>query len=277
MRFKGFVLSAGFGTRLRPVTYKVPKPLVELGNKPLIAFGIDLLKKAGINEIGINAHYKGEFLKKYAEENHLAFFYERNILGTGGYLLNLGDFFNTPLVTVNCDTVFFEDRGIVERLKKYFLSNPFLAVLVLAKRNNKALTPIEASNGKVVKIGGEGDYFFTGLQILSPEILPYVKTSIVETYNILISKGLLGFVEFGGVWFDCGTLEGLIDANLYLNGAEKSFVYQRAEISGEIVLEGSVIYPGAKVWGEGMLRNCIVYRNASLHLKKERIENRIIV
>src|SRR5687768_7730689 len=111
---KSMILAAGFGTRFRPVTYTLPKPMVPLLNKPLIAWAVDSLIAAGTDEIIVNLHHLPEALERYLTEAYAGrvtfrFSFEEEILGTGGgvrrvrpHLENETDFF-----LVNGDTVQF--------------------------------------------------------------------------------------------------------------------------------------------------------------------------
>ncbi len=275
MDLKGFILSAGFGTRLKPITDTIPKPLVKIKNKALIDYGIELLKKSGIEEIGINIHYKKEVLIEEAKKRKLYCFYEEKLLGTGGYLLNLKNFFDRPMVSVNCDTLFFEENIIQKLIETHFREKNTIT-LVLKKIKNEPHTPFKVYKDKVKAIGEEGEYFFTGLQILSPEVLNHIEFSIVDTYKKLIRQNKLGFVEFNGKWFDCGTLNGLINANKFLFSSKDNVLYPNAEVSKDINLKNSVVYP-AKIKGKGEIVNSIVYENAVINLQGEKIENKIIV
>ncbi len=97
---KALLLAAGLGTRLRPLTEKVPKCLVDIGGKPLLQYHLDLFEKHGITEILINKHYLAkeveDFLKTYKLKNknlkiHSVF--EPELLGSAGTLRENGNFF----------------------------------------------------------------------------------------------------------------------------------------------------------------------------------------
>ncbi|MGC9011297.1 MAG: nucleotidyltransferase family protein, partial [Candidatus Micrarchaeia archaeon] len=82
------VLAGGLGTRLRPITNKIPKPLVKIGRKPTIAHVIDEIERNGINDIYVSIGYKAEmiesYLKNYRTGSNLVFIKEKSPLGTGG-------------------------------------------------------------------------------------------------------------------------------------------------------------------------------------------------
>ncbi|HSP89145.1 MAG TPA: nucleotidyltransferase family protein [Ignavibacteriaceae bacterium] len=87
---KAFLLAAGLGTRLKPITNSIPKCLVPICGKPLLGWWIELFKKHGIDEVLINLHHFPERVKEYLEKNSygikFVFFYEENLLGSAGTL-----------------------------------------------------------------------------------------------------------------------------------------------------------------------------------------------
>lgn len=88
---KAFLLSAGLGTRLRPLTNDLPKCLVEICGKPLLYIWLDLLEKYEIDEVLINTHYFAEkverAVKKRCNKIKIKLFYEENLIGSGGTIL----------------------------------------------------------------------------------------------------------------------------------------------------------------------------------------------
>ena len=108
---KAMILSAGLGTRLLPVTGKLPKPLVPVLNIANILFGISLLKKAGIRDVIINTHHLPDTLENFFKKNHswgihISFSREEILMGTGGGVKKAEPFFQgQPFVLLNCDFI----------------------------------------------------------------------------------------------------------------------------------------------------------------------------
>ncbi|MCU7834957.1 MAG: nucleotidyltransferase family protein [gamma proteobacterium symbiont of Taylorina sp.] len=105
---KALLLSAGFGTRLRPLTETIPKCLVPIAGKPLLAYWLELLMDAGITEILINTHYLSEQVESFIEcspfKDKVTLVYEAELLHTGGTLLKNSSFFdNTPFLVIHAD------------------------------------------------------------------------------------------------------------------------------------------------------------------------------
>jgi mannose-1-phosphate guanylyltransferase len=108
---KALVLAAGYGERLRPVTDTIPKPLVEIGGRPLIHYPLLLLKHANIRDVAVNVHHLPDEIRAVLGDGQalgLAIKYspEPILLGTGGPLLALRDYFHDePFLILNGDTI----------------------------------------------------------------------------------------------------------------------------------------------------------------------------
>src|SRR3954466_14571451 len=94
---KAILLAAGLGTRLRPLTDNMPKPLLPVGDRPLIEYNLMLLKKYGITEVAINLHYHGEKIRECLKDGRdlgmkILYSEEPEILGTGGGIKKISHF-----------------------------------------------------------------------------------------------------------------------------------------------------------------------------------------
>jgi len=93
---KAFLLAAGMGTRLKPITDSIPKCLVNVCGKPLLSWWIDLFQKHGVDEVLINLHHLPDQVIAFIESNNsevrFKFFYEEQLLGSGGTLRENKDF-----------------------------------------------------------------------------------------------------------------------------------------------------------------------------------------
>jgi NDP-sugar pyrophosphorylase family protein len=108
---KALVLSAGYGERLRPLTKTIPKPLLEVGGRPLIHYHLLMLKAAGITEVAINVHHLAAQIENALGDGDalglsITYSRETELMGTGGSLLALRHYFGeAPFVILNCDTI----------------------------------------------------------------------------------------------------------------------------------------------------------------------------
>ncbi|MFI5398711.1 MAG: NDP-sugar synthase [Candidatus Binatia bacterium] len=108
---RAMILAAGKGSRLRPLTDSVPKPLVEVAGRPMIAFALQLLRRAGIDEVVINLHHLGDQIRTTLGDGsaygvHITYSEENPILDTGGAIAAAREFLcDDTFVVVNADVV----------------------------------------------------------------------------------------------------------------------------------------------------------------------------
>src|SRR3954447_14336937 len=115
---KAMVLAAGLGTRLRPLTYEIPKPMVPVLDRPVMAHIVNLCERQGFDELVANLHYFPETIRDYFGDR-LTYFYEEELLGTAGGVRNVREFFGEdPIVVVSGDALTdIELTKLVERHK----------------------------------------------------------------------------------------------------------------------------------------------------------------
>jgi NDP-sugar pyrophosphorylase family protein len=139
---KALVLSAGRGERLLPLTETVPKPLVHLGGRPLIDYPIRMLAHSGVTEIAINAHHLAAALETALGRGdalgvRITWAPETVLLGTGGPLVGLRDFFGSETFAVlNCDTIIDLD---LHALAGFHRARGALATMVLRSPDDSAI------------------------------------------------------------------------------------------------------------------------------------------
>ena len=108
---KAMILAAGFGKRIHPLTLKLPKPLLKIGNETLLSNSLKFLEFFGIRKVVINIHYLGEQIVDYINNNQfnltINIVREKDkILDTGGGVLNAIKYFPTePFLIINPDTI----------------------------------------------------------------------------------------------------------------------------------------------------------------------------
>lgn len=269
---KAMLLAAGFGTRLRPVTYTLPKPMVPLCNEPLIAWVAEAYLAAGVRELIVNLHHLPEAIERDLPrrfpEATFHFSFEPEILGTSGgvrkvraLLENDDDFF-----LANGDTI---QTPPLEALTRARRERDAIAALVL--RHPPAgdrFTPVYLENGNVTGFGkGAGEaLMFSGVHCISTRVFDSIPEKdfsgiVDEVYQPLIDSGretVAGIVD-DGLWFDIGTPQRYLIASNGLReklaGAGGSVIHESARISGSI--ERSVV--GERSVIEGTLRDSVVW------------------
>ncbi len=221
---KAMILAAGLGTRLAPLTAYRPKPLVPVGNRPLMDRTIYWLKTHGVDEIIVNAHHHRDQMRHYLKESisfgvriHLS--EEPEILGTGGGIRKTEWFWDSdPFIVVNGDIVTDIDLSAAYRAH---VENRNLATLVL--HDFAPFNQIGMNRQKdILEINPDpkpGRLAFTGIHILEPDVLNHIPpgraSCILESYRDLIRQGrtVRGHVVQNHCWRDAGTIESYMAAN----------------------------------------------------------------
>ncbi|MBN2040152.1 MAG: NDP-sugar synthase [Spirochaetes bacterium] len=300
---KGFIFAAGYGERLRPLTDSTPKSLLPVFNLPSICYAVLFLKKAGIDHIVCNLHYRSEDIIDYFRANdyfgvRIDFSVEEEILGTGGGFKKceslIGD---SEVMLINTDIIMdLDPQSLIESHRK----NGFPATLVLRRTEMaSAIGPVGIEGNRVIDFknflgtGGKSAYIYTGSGIVSPAIFKYLTnefSSIVYTgYIDLIKYHSVGFYEHQGYWYDTGTIESYLNVHVELLkkvdelreqmsqilGLVPEIISADAEIAESSGIMDSIIGKGAII-GEGVLIQRSVILPHAVVRKNSVIRNSVV-
>ena len=218
---KALILAAGFGTRLRPYTNHTPKPLFSIGGRPLLDIIIGNLQKAGCEAVIINTHHLHQQIEAFVAARSyslaVATRYEPQILGTGGAIKNVADFWDhRPFMVINADIVADIDLAAVYR--SHCRHHP-AATLVLcddpvfnsvAVKQNKWITGF-GDQSQISEQPAERLLTFTGIQVLEPRVLDYIPpnttSSSIDAFKKILANDekLQAYIAADGKWQDIGT------------------------------------------------------------------------
>ncbi len=210
MSATAFLLAAGLGTRLRPLTSRTPKPLLPVRGRPMLDHVLDQLRRYGHDEVVVNAYWLADQIVAWAADKPgvRVVVEAPAVLGTGGGLKNAAPLLAERFVVVNGDILSDIDLGAL-----WAVDAP--AVMALRAQNEPAHTGVALENGVVTGIGaivGAGDpaRHFTGVHVLHRDVLDLVppgEQCIVRTaYKALVPRGVVRGVMHAGAWNDIGTL-----------------------------------------------------------------------
>ena len=215
---KAMILAAGLGKRLRPLTLKIPKALIEINQKALILYHLEKLKSIGVEEVVINLHYHGEMIKSFLGDGtflgiQILYSEESEVLETGGGIKKALPFFGAePFICVNADVYTDFDFEVLKRgLDRNSLGN---LVLVDNPAHNSAGDFSLDCEGKLLPPGSTRslNLTFSGISVLSPQLFrgfPDSKFRLVDVFLNAIPLGLLTGLKYDGRWYDVGTPERL--------------------------------------------------------------------
>lgn len=217
--YKAVILAGGKGTRLYPVTYEIPKPLLPVKKKPIINYLVDLFLKQGIKNIKvlISKDFKDEFnwwKKRYYSKNNIKFLEETKPLGTLGGLCYLKRWIGkSPFFLTNGDELKKID---LRKMAQFHSSKPVLGTIALVEVSNPQDYGVVVCKKGIVQEFIEkpknppSKYINSGFYLLSPEVFKYhpgAKFCMVETnlFPQLAKEQKLAGFKFKGSWMDCGT------------------------------------------------------------------------
>jgi MurNAc alpha-1-phosphate uridylyltransferase len=219
------VLAAGLGTRMKPLTDNVPKPLVAVAGKPLLDHVLDRLAEAGVDTAVVNIHHLGEMIEKHVagrERPRIIISDERGaLLGTGGGVVKaLPKLGGAPFFHVNADTIWIDGvRPNLERLAEAFDASTMDALLLLAPttgslgysgRGDFAM----AADGRLTRRGQQdtAPFVYAGAAILSPAMFggaPGGEFSLTTLFERAAAAGRLHGLRLDGLWMHVGTVEAI--------------------------------------------------------------------
>ncbi len=223
---KAIVLAAGLGTRLRPLTCAIPKPLMPVWGEPMIARIVALLRARGVEEIVVNCHYLPEQIQAWCAANGCRAVVEPEILGTGGVLNPLREWIGTDdFYLVNADVV-LENASDLEAALARPIFEPGLDAIGAALVTTEGPRTIEVEpESKFVTCwsspdpGWEGTFTYCGFALLKAAILEFVEPSgfstIVQAYERAMADGkfIRAVTAPDLLWADAGTIQSYIDLN----------------------------------------------------------------
>ena len=268
---KAFIMAAGVGTRLRPLTYEIPKPMVPVVNKPTIEHTLENLKRHGIFQVAMNLNYHPETIRSYFGDGtrsgmKVTYSLEKDLMGTAGGVKKMEKFFDSTFIVMSGDGLTDID---ITKAVKFHKQHKAMATMVLK--------PIEAKfdygvtitdkNGKISKFIEKpswGDIFAntvnTGIYIFEPEIFSFIPKDKFYDFGMNVWPDLLKKKQkiFGYVmeeyWTDVGNLaeyrKGVADA------LDRKLTVR---IPGEQVSSGIWIGKGTKIQKGAVLKApCVI-------------------
>ncbi|MGI9086283.1 MAG: sugar phosphate nucleotidyltransferase [Chthoniobacterales bacterium] len=295
---QAFVLGAGLGTRLRPLTEQLPKPLVPIFQKPLITFALDHLRSVGVERFAINTHRLAHlFEEKFAEGMYagapLTLLHEPELLDTGGGIKNAENWLRPePFIVYSGDIL--TDLELEPLIAEHLVRQNDVT---LALRDTGLASGIAFEDGRVIDIGGKrghpGVHDFANVSIWNPEIFARIPVNTKISFIPILLEWIEQGGRIGGVllneqrWFNIGSHEDylevhrtiaedrwrpdyvaahdwpvLIAADAVVDPSARLLGFNSlgigCRVGAEAILENTVVWPGAEIAARSSLRNCIV-------------------
>ena len=295
---QAFILGAGLGKRLRPLTDDLPKPLVPIFQKPLITFALDHLIQLGVSTFVINTHKLPESFQSFFDKNgyrgcSTTLVHEPDLLETGGGIKNAERYFGVePFITYSGDIL--TDIALQPLIDEHFHRGNDVT---LALRETGLASGVAFRDHRVVDIssryGVPGNYDFANIAVWNREIFrqipPHRKISFVPIIGDWIGQGgkIGGVVMNDGAWFNITSRAGYFEVHRTIVREQwtphygktpdwrmpvhkTAIVDPSAQLRGctvigrdcrvgaEAMLEDTILWPGAEIASKSHLEGCIV-------------------
>jgi len=301
---KAVIMAGGFGTRLRPLTLNIPKPMVPLGGIPVMEHLVYLLKKNGLTDITALLYFQADMIKNHFKDGSnfgvkMNYVMAQADYGTAGSVKNAQDFLGERFLIISGDVA--TDFDLAKSMK-FHISNKAEATMVLSRVENPLAYGVVITNEKnrIVRFlekpsWGQvfSDTINTGIYILEPKVLKMIPEKAEfdfskDLFPVMLKKRkrLFGYIA-DGYWRDIGNTDeymaahqDLLDGNLKLEKLGRKTVKKdaviwqgkdcmispRASFSGTVVVgDGSKIGPRATIFNSVIGKNSLVGREASLY------------
>ncbi len=270
MNISAFILAAGLGERLLPITQYIPKPLLPILGKPVLESVLERIAALPVHDIGINLHHKKQAIKDWLEHSaygkNISIFPEDPILGTGGALKNAEDFLkNGPFLVYNADIICDMD---LKRLCEFHLSSGNIATLAIhdypefnrliidkdgflkdiIKHPHPFPPPSRVRGFRGKRKEPTNPVAFTGIAFYQPEFLQFLpngNSSVVDAWFNAMSAGhRIGTVDVTGCyWTDIGTPASYAKAvvDKLRNTGETVYIHPSVKECSDIDFDGFIV------------------------------------
>lgn len=277
---KAIIMAGGSGTRLRPLTCTMPKPMARIMNKPVMEYITELLKKHGITDIGVTLRYLPESIKEYFGDGsafgvNFTYFTENEPLGTAGSVMACSGFLNEDFLVISGDS--FTDFNLSEAIA-FHKEKEAEATLIL----HSVDVPIEygvvvtEKDGKICRFLEKPDWsrvfsdtVNTGIYILNPSVFDGVTQKSPDFSKDIFPKllkekrKLFGYTA-SGYWCDIGDTDALRHCHFDIFDGKTSVSMNAHEIKKDVfICEGAQIEKGAVIKSPAFIgRGCKIKSGA---------------
>ena len=261
---KAVLLVGGMGTRLRPLTYRIPKPLIPVMGKALIMHVIDSVP-AEVDEIIIPMSYKKNMMEEYLVRNRprrkVTLVDEPAPLGTGGAVKNVEKYIDGQFLVINGDSIssldvakfveFHRAKNGIASISLWPVDDPTPYGVVDLDQDQR----IRRFQEKPKKEEAFSNLINAGAYALEYEVLDHIGKGFVsmerEVFPRILDRGMYG-MRFDGYWIDCGRREDLLRAFWTKMGkdariVDKNSVIEGAQLNKPLVLREKAVVAGSTV------------------------------
>lgn len=266
---QAFILGAGLGTRLRPLTDALPKPLVPLFHKPLAEWALEACEAVGCKRFAINTHHLPEKWQGFGVNRDVKFFHEPILLETGGGLKNIENWIEDGNLLIHNGDI-FASVDLQKLVDAHEASGDEVTLALRSGGGERRITCGE--NHRVEDVRSEvrglpGTHVFTGIYCVKKEFLKRIPAgeilAVIPAFQELVREGRIGAVVLDeGDWMDLGNVESYLAAHRQLG--LQAPIHPEAVIENGALIENSVIGKGARIQSRARIINSVVWPGADV-------------
>jgi dTDP-glucose pyrophosphorylase len=225
------IMAGGRGSRLRPLTDAIPKPLLKVGDKPIMEHNLDRLRKFGVDDLWVSLHYKGEQIETYFgngadRQVNIEYVWESKPMGTIGAVSLIDNFKHEYLLVTNSDLL--TNMDYEDFFLNFIENDADMAVATIPYSVDVPYAVMETSNNHVLSFREKPTYTYysnAGIYLIKKELLQMIpKDSFYNSTDLMqqvIEKGLkLVSYPLRSYWLDIGKHEDFQKANSDINHLE---------------------------------------------------------
>jgi NDP-sugar pyrophosphorylase family protein len=272
---RAMILSAGYGTRLWPLTEDRTKPAIPILGKPLVGYVAEYLARYGCDEIVVNLHHRPQSVRRALGDGNdfgvkLTYVEEPEILGTSGAIDNARALFaDDTFIVINGKII--TDIDLNAALETHRATKAIATLVLLPNARCEKFSVVKTKDGCLTGFGGmpvaaefsetNPPYMFTGIQILEPRILDYIPRGVfshstTEVYPQAVAAGERVSIHVAeGRWLELSTIQRYRDISLLLLGERGETVSTgagcqiaaSADVQDSVLWDNVVIEEGARV------------------------------
>lgn len=283
---RALILSAGYGTRLWPLTEDRTKPAIPILGKPLVGYVAEYVARYGCDEVVVNLHHRPESVRRALGDGSkfgvkLHYVEEPEILGTSGAMDNARALLESEtFVVINGKII--TDIDLNAALETHRQTNAIATLVLLPNPSCERFSIVKTSEGLLQGFGGmptKGDFpddcpplMFTGIQILEPGIFDYIPRGVfshstTDVYPQAIANGERIAVHVAsGKWYELSTIRRYLDINLLLMAQTGTSITQGSgcEISESAEVSDAILWDNVHVESGTRVRRAVLADNVTI-------------
>jgi NDP-sugar pyrophosphorylase family protein len=293
---RAIILSAGYGTRLWPLTEDRTKPAIPILGKPLVGYVAEYVAAYGFDEIVVNLHHRPESVRNALGDGNrfgvrLHYVEEPLILGTSGALDNTREFFDRQtFLVVNGKII--TDIDLKAALETHRKMNALATLVLLPNTRRERFSVVETEDGRVTGFAGMPDFgadgpaplMFTGIHVMEPRIFDYIprgvfSDSVTHVYPQAMANGeVIAAHVANGKWRELSTLKRYLEISIemlketgqsYVTGAD-------TEMANSASVNDSILWDGVRIGSGARVNRCVLADKVTIP-PDELVENAVVV